>query len=210
MAKSVLYARTSTSEQTIAHQAKQAKQAGFQIDDVIEDAGISGVQIPLAEREGGKRLFDLLRDGDVLVVRWIDRLGRNYDDIQSNIRVFLDRGVTIKTVINGMTFDAHPSDAMAKAVRDAMLSFMSAMAEAQAVATKEAQKAGIAHAQESDTRKYRGRKPTYTEEQVHQIQNLMREGVGVNQIARDIGLNKFAVSRISRDISGALHTLSRW
>lgn len=91
-----------------------------------------------------------------------------------------------------------------------MLSFMSAMAEAQAVATKEAQKAGIAHAQEADPLKYRGRKPTYTEEQVHQVQNLMREGVGVNQIAREIGLNKFAVSRISRDISGALHTLSRW
>ena len=41
--------------------------------------------------------------------------------------LFLDRGVTIRTVINGMTFDAKPPDAMAKAIRDAMLSFMSAM-----------------------------------------------------------------------------------
>ena len=139
MSRTVLYARVSTAEQTIAHQRTQAEAAGFIIDDVIEDEGVSGVQVALAEREGGKRWFDLLRDRDVLVCRWIDRLGRNYDDIQKNIRLFLDRGVTIKTVINGMTFDAKPQDAMGKAVRDAMLSFMSAMAEAQAVAMKEAQ-----------------------------------------------------------------------
>ena len=49
----------STAEQTIAHQRTQAEAAGFVIDDVIEDEGVSGVQIPLAERDGGKRLFDL-------------------------------------------------------------------------------------------------------------------------------------------------------
>lgn len=210
MAKTVLYARTSSSEQTIAHQKTMAEQAGFQIDDVIEDKGVSGVPIPLREREGGKRLFDLLRDGDVLVVRWIDRLGRNYDGIQANIRLFLERGVTIKTVINDMVFDAKPADAMSKAVRDAMLSFMSAMAEAQTIAQKEAQKAGIAHARETKPELYKGRKPTYTFEDVSRIQSLHAEGMGVNQIAREIGLNKFAVSRINRDIDGALAKLSKW
>ena len=89
MSKTVLYVRTSTSEQIIEHQLSQAKQAGFTFDDVIEDEGVSGVSTPLAERPNGKRLFDLLRDGDTLVVRWVDRLGRNYDDIQKNIRLKL-------------------------------------------------------------------------------------------------------------------------
>ena len=149
MTRTILYARVSTTDQTIEHQKAQAEAAGFILDDVIEDHGVSGVQTSLAERDNGKRLFDLLRDGDTLVVRWVDRLGRNYDDIQQNIRLFLDRGVTIRTVINGMTFDARPRDAMGKAVRDAMLSFMSAMAEAQAAAMKEAQAVGIAHARET-------------------------------------------------------------
>ena len=162
MSKTVLYVRTSTSEQTIEHQLSQAKQAGFTFDDVIEDEGVSGVSTPLAERPNGKRLFDLLRDGDTLVVRWVDRLGRNYDDIQKNIRLFLDRGVTIRTVINGMTFNAKPTEDMAKAIRDAMLSFMSAMAEAQALAMKEAQSAGIAHAKATKPDSYKGRKPSYT------------------------------------------------
>ena len=210
MSKTVLYIRTSTSEQTIEHQYEQAVQAGFTIDDTVKDEGVSGVQIPLEERDNGKRLFDLLRDDDVLVVRWVDRLGRNYDDIQKNIRLFLDRGVTIKTVINGMIFDAKPKDAMAKAVRDAMLSFMSALAEAQAVAMKEAQAAGIAHAKANNDKTYRGRKPSYTEKQVHQIMELFDGGTGVNQIARDIGLNKFAVSRITRNPAEALAKLDKW
>ena len=208
--RTVLYARVSTAEQTIAHQRTQAEAAGFVIDDVIEDEGVSGVQIPLAERDGGKRLFDLLRDDDVLLCRWVDRLGRNYDDIQKNIRLFLDRGVTIKTVINGMTFDAKPQDAMGKAVRDAMLSFMSAMAEAQAVAMKEAQAAGIAHAREAAPMKYKGRKPSFTAEQLMQIEQLSQQGVGNNEIARQVGLSKFAVSRILKDVEAAQMKLGRW
>ena len=210
MSKTVLYVRTSTSEQTIEHQLFQAKQDGFTFDDVIEDEGVSGVSTPLAERPNGKRLFDLLRDGDTLVVRWVDRLGRNYDDIQKNIRLFLDRGVTIRTVINGMTFDAKPTDAMAKAIRDAMLSFMSAMAEAQALAMKEAQSAGIAHAKATRPDSYKGRKPSYTAAQVSLIMQKFKEGDGVNKIARDVGLSKFSVSRITRDPDKALESLSRW
>ena len=210
MSKTVLYLRTSTSEQTIEHQLSQAKQAGFTFDDVIEDEGVSGVSTPLAERPNGKRLFDLLRDGDTLVVRWVDRLGRNYDDIQKNIRLFLDRGVTIRTVINGMTFDAKPPDAMAKAIRDAMLSFMSAMAEAQALAMKEAQSAGIAHAKAIRPDNYKGRKHSYTAAQVSLIMQKFKEGDGVNKIARAVGLSKFSVSRITRDPDKALESLSRW
>ena len=210
MSKTVLYVRTSTSEQTIEHQLSQAKQAGFTFDNVLEDEGVSGVSTPLAERTNGKRLFDLLRDGDILVVRWVDRLGRNYDDIQKNIRLFLDRGVTIRTVINGMTFDAKPPDAMAKAIRDAMLSFMSAMAEAQALAMKEAQSAGIAHAKATKPDSYKGRKPSYTTTQVSLIMQKFKEGDGVNKIARDVGLSKFSVSRITRDPDKALESLSRW
>ena len=210
MAKTILYARVSTSEQNLSHQRTQAEAAGFKIDEVVEDQGVSGVSVPLVNRDGGKRLFDLLRDGDVLVVRWIDRLGRNYDDIQKNIRVFLDRGVTIKTVINGMSFDAKPKDAMGKAIRDAMLSFMSAMAEAQAMASKEAQAAGIASAKASGQTKYRGRKPSFSADQLEQIQQFRTDGLGNNEIARRVGLSKFAVSRICRDIDVAYAKLQAW
>jgi putative DNA-invertase from lambdoid prophage Rac len=102
--------------------------AGFAIDEVVADNGESGVHTRLADRPEGKRLFDKLRAGDVLVVRWVDRLGRNYDDVCATIRAFMARGVVIRTVINGMTFDGSTADPMQQAVRDALIGFLAATA----------------------------------------------------------------------------------
>jgi putative DNA-invertase from lambdoid prophage Rac len=108
----VLYARVSTTEQTIEHQRTQAEKAGFKLDKVIWDEGVSGVSTKLAERPQGRRLLDILRSGDTLVVRWIDRLGRDYQDICEIIREFMQRGVVVRTVINGITFDGATKEAM--------------------------------------------------------------------------------------------------
>src|ERR1700722_8921858 len=144
--KTVLYCRVSTIDQTIAHQESQASAAGFKIDAVVSDEGVSGVTTALADRDQGKRLFDMLRGGDTLVVRWVDRLGRNYKDVTDNIREFMRRGVIVRTVINGLTFEGETKAPMQQAVRDALVGFMAALAQAQAEATKEAQRAGIAYA----------------------------------------------------------------
>jgi hypothetical protein len=61
---------------------------------------------------------------------------RNYEDICETIREFMRRGVVIRTVINGITFDGATKDAMQRAVRDALIAFMAATAQAQAEATK--------------------------------------------------------------------------
>jgi putative DNA-invertase from lambdoid prophage Rac len=126
----ILYARVSTVEQTIDHQLAQARAAGFVIDEVVADNGVSGVATRLIERPEGRRLFDKLRAGDTLVVRWVDRLGRNYDDVCDTIRQFMGRGVIVRTVINAMTFDGATTNPIAKAVRDALIAFMAATAQA--------------------------------------------------------------------------------
>jgi DNA invertase Pin-like site-specific DNA recombinase len=84
----VLYCRVSTLDQTLDHQRTQAHQNGFKLDLVLADHGVSGVSIPLRERPEGRRLFDILRAGDTLVVRWVDRLGRNYQDVTDTVREF--------------------------------------------------------------------------------------------------------------------------
>ena len=63
-------------------------------------------------------------------MRWVDRLGRDYRDVSDSIRHFIDEGVVIKTVINGMTFDGSTKDPIQQAVRDALIAFMAATAEA--------------------------------------------------------------------------------
>ena len=199
----------STVDQNIDLQLDQATKAGFKIDEVIADHGVSGINTRLAERPEGKRLFDKLRAGDVLVVRWIDRLGRNYVDVTEVIRTFMQMGVVVKTVINTMTFDGSTSDPIQMAVRDAMIAFMAATAQAQAEATKEAQRAGIA-AVRGDVRKYRGKKPSYDRSTYDQVIGMLNSGDGASVIARTTGLSRQAVLRIRNDPAVAEAALARW
>ena len=207
----ILYARVSTAEQTVQHQEAQARAAGFDIDDVVADNGVSGLHTRLVERPEGRRLFDKLRRGDVLVVRWVDRLGRNYEDVCDTIREFMRRGVVIRTVINNVTFDGATKDPMQKAVRDALIAFMSATAQAQAEATKAAQRAGIAHAKANDDRAYLGRKPSFTRDQLNKVRAMLgQQTVGIAQIARETGLTRQTVYRIKDDPAGAEAALGVW
>ena len=165
----------------------------------------------LAERPQGRRLFDLLRNGDTLVVRWVDRLGRNYEDICETIREFMRRGVVIRTVINGITFDGATKDAMQRAVRDALIAFMAATAQAQAEATKEAQRAGIAHAKANgDAQAYKGRKPSYSRKQFESAQAMLGKSTSVGEVARVTGLTRQTVYRIKDDPAGAEAALATW
>jgi DNA invertase Pin-like site-specific DNA recombinase len=205
-----LYARVSTAEQTIHHQRAQAEAAGFAFDHVIADHGVSGVTVPMRERPEGKRLFDMLRSGDTLVVRWVDRLGRNYLDVSETIRAFLARGVIIRTIINGLTFDGATKDPMQMAVRDALIAFMAATAQAQAEATKEAQRAGIAHAKATDGAAYAGRKPSFTRAQVDTVRDLLAKGERIATVAKTTGLSRQTVYRIQATPADVEKALTVW
>jgi putative DNA-invertase from lambdoid prophage Rac len=211
MSQTILYARVSTTDQTIAHQETQARAAGFEIDEVIADSGVSGVNTKLADRPNGRRLFDRLRRGDVLVVRWTDRLGRNYADITDSIREFMRRGVVIRTIINNMTFDGATTDPMQMAVRDALIGFMAASAQAQAEATKEAQRAGIAHARanEGDIA-YRGRKPSFSREDLSNVDAMLASGATISAIAKETGLSRQAIYRIRDTRAEVQAALAKW
>jgi DNA invertase Pin-like site-specific DNA recombinase len=210
MSKTFLYARVSTLDQTLNHQRTQAEAAGFVIDEVIEDKGQSGVTTKLLERDGGRRLRDKLRAGDTLVVRWVDRLGRDYRDVTDNIREFMRMGVTVRTVINNMTFDGATKDPMQQAVRDALIAFMAATAQAQAEATKEAQKAGIANTRESEPEKYRGRRPSFDKEKLQLIREMLSQGAGASAIAAETGLTRQTILRVRADPAAAELALARW
>ena len=176
---------------------------------MIADKGVSGISTCLADRPEGQRLFDKLRAGDVLVVRWVDRLGRNYNDVTDAIRTFMKMGVVVKTVISPMSFDGATTDPIQQAIRDAMIAFMAATAQAQDEATKEAQRAGIA-AVKGNPKKYRGKKPSYDRCTYDQVINMINSGDGASLIARTVGISRQSVLRIRENSAMAEAALVRW
>lgn len=205
----ILYARVSTSDQTLDHQLTHAESAGFAIDEVIADHGVSGVSTRLFDRPEGKRLYDKLRRGDTLVVRWVDRLGRNYQDVTDTIRHFMRQGIIIKTVINGMVFDGATTDPIQQAVRDALIAFMAATAQSQVEASKAAQKSGI-EARKGDTSRYRGKKPSYCRERFKTVINMLALGAGASVIASETGLTRQTILRIKANPTASEIALTKW
>ena len=85
----VLYCRVSTLDQTLEHQRTQAHQNGFKPDLVLADHGVSGVSTRLCDRPEGRRLFDILREGDILRGALGRPPGRNYQDVTDTVREFI-------------------------------------------------------------------------------------------------------------------------
>ena len=85
-----------------------------------------------------------------------------------------------------LVFDGATKDPMQMAVRDALISFIAALSQAQAEATKEAQRADIEHAKARDDA-YRGRKPSFTRKQLGQVRDMLRIGMSMSTIAKDGG-----------------------
>jgi putative DNA-invertase from lambdoid prophage Rac len=100
---------------------------------------------------------------------------------------------------------------MQQAVRDALIAFMAATSQAQAEATKAAQRAGIEHAKQHGDRAYIGRKPSYMRDQLNEVRAMLgQRAVGIAQIAKETGLTRQTVYRIKRDPAGAEAALVVW
>ena len=78
--------------------------------------------------------------------------------------------------------------------------------QAQAEATKEAQRAGIEHAKASGET-YRGRKPSYSREMV---QDMLGQSANIIAIAKATNLSRQTVYRIKDDPAAAEAALATW
>jgi putative DNA-invertase from lambdoid prophage Rac len=88
---------------------------------------------------------------------------------------------------------------------------MAATAQAQAEATKEAQRAGIAHAKANrDARAYKGRKPSYSRKQLESAQAMLGKSSSVGEVAKSTGLTRQTVYRIKDDPAAAEAALAIW
>ncbi|WP_322033196.1 recombinase family protein [Paraburkholderia sp. J76] len=188
----IYYGRVSTLDgQTAASQYADAAAQGIAQDDVFIDEGVSGFHVPPSEREQWQHVERDLRKGGVLVVRWLDRISRRYDELHETMQRLMKKGVRVECTLNGMAFDGQETDATRKAIRDAILAFMAAQGEADYRNRREMQARGIALAKEAG--KYKGRKHAvdYAEVRAYQAEH----GGSVRALAEHFGVGIATISR---------------
>jgi putative DNA-invertase from lambdoid prophage Rac len=154
--RKLYYGRISSNDgQSSASQYADAAAQGINSKDVFIDEGVSGYHVAPADRPQWAKVEHDLRHGGVLVVRWLDRISRRYDELHLTMRRLMGLGIRVECTLNGMSFDGDAKDPISKATRDAVLAFMAAQGEADYLNRAEMQRRGVAIAKREG--KYKGR-----------------------------------------------------
>ncbi len=139
------------SRQTIAMQEKSVRKNNVYIDRK------SGKNF---ERPAYQRLLKKLKSGDLLYIVSIDRLGRNYEDIQNQWRILTrEIGVDICVIDMPLLDTRKGKDLMGTFMADLVLQILSFVAQKEREDIRERQAQGIAAAKKQGVRFGRPPKP---------------------------------------------------
>ncbi|WP_458687298.1 recombinase family protein [Nocardia tengchongensis] len=174
------YARVSTNDQDPQLQLDALKAAGA--DRVYTDHGVSGAK---TERPELDRCLDHLREGDVLAVWKLDRLGRNTVHVLQLIEELTARGVGFRSLTEGL----HTDGPMGKA----MLTIMAAFAQLERDTMIERTRAGLAAAAANGRKGGRPRK--VDDADAAKARKLKEKGISAPDIAKMLGCSRATVYR---------------
>ncbi len=150
------YVRVSSADQNEDRQTIAMKEAGVPTENVFIDKQ-SGKDF---ERPNYKRLVRRLREGDLLYILSIDRLGRNYEEIQNQWRILTkEKGVDIVVIDMPLLDTRQGKDLMGTFIADLVLQILSFVAQREREKIKERQAQGIAAAKARGVRFGRPEKP---------------------------------------------------
>ena len=137
------YVRVSSTDQNEDRQILAMRENGVQEKNIFIDKQ-SGKDF---ERPQYKKMLKKLRTGDLLYILSIDRLGRNYEEIQQQWR-YLTKGIGIDIcVIDMPVLDTRPyKDLLGTFISDLFLAVLSFVAENERDNIKKRQAQGIAAA----------------------------------------------------------------
>ncbi len=169
--KKYAYIRVSSKDQNIARQVTAMQNIGILENDMYIDKQ-SGKDF---HREQYQMLIKRLQSGDELYIKSIDRLGRDYDEIQEQWR-YLTKKININIIVldfplldtrnrvNGIT---------GKFIADLVLQILSYVAQVERENTKQRQAEGIRIAKEKGIRL--GRPPMPIPKEFEEIYRLWKE-----------------------------------
>jgi DNA invertase Pin-like site-specific DNA recombinase len=172
------YARVSTVDQDVALQRDALHQAGC--TRIFEDYGVSGVK---TERPALLAALAYIREGDVLVVWKLDRLGRSLAHLITTVSDLEKRGVglrslteAIDTTTSGGRLIFHVFGALGQFERDVI---------------RERTRAGLTAAAARGRKG--GRKPVVTADKLKRARALRTLGLNVRETAKRLKVGKTAL-----------------
>ena len=173
------YARVSTSTQSLDLQVKTLREAGVKDSRIFTDKG-SGSHV---NRDGLRLLQVKVEGGDVILVKKLDRLGRDTADMIQLIKEFDALGVAVRFLDDGISTEG----TMGKMV----VTILSAVAQAERQRILERTNEGRIEAKAKGVKF--GRKRTVDRQKVL---TMKAQGIGASDIAQQLAIGRSTVYKI--------------
>ncbi|CBG91630.1 putative site-specific DNA recombinase [Citrobacter rodentium ICC168] len=184
MSKTFGYIRVSSKDQNEARQVEALK-------GLCDDLMIDKVSGKNADRPELQELLKVVRRGDVVVVKSVDRLARNTKDLLTILETLVDAGVTVRFIDNQMIFDDTPTSRF-------MITMLGAVGELERSFIRQRQSEGVAIAKAEG--KFKGRQKD-DQLRAEVVKLLGRGDLSADQIAKLAGCGRATVFRIKKELS---------
>src|SRR5829696_2107219 len=198
--KAALYARVSTTGQTVENQLRElravATRHGWEMASTFKDQAISGAQ-GREKRPGLDKLLHAVARREVdLVAAWsVDRLGRSLQDLLSVLGEIHAKGCDLYLHQQGIDTRTPGGKAL--------FQMMGVFAEFERAMIVERVKSGLARAKAQG--KQLGRPRNNDPALIAEVKRLRADGLGINRVARRLGVGSSYVQRIvaERDLASS-------
>ena len=188
------YARVSTREQNTDRQIEALIRFGVPEQQIIVDKA-SGKD---TEREGYQYLKrQILRSGDTLVIKELDRLSRSKADIKRELEAFKDMGVRVKILDIPTTLTDFPPEQrwIQDMVTAILIEVLGAIAENERMKIRARQREGIEAAKRRNVRF--GRPPKPLPENWREVMAAVKRGeMRPVDAMRELGMSKSSFYRL--------------
>ena len=192
------YARVSTKEQNEQRQLIALQEFGFSEKQIFVDKQ-SGKDF---ERKSYQKLFKKLKTGDVLVIKSIDRLGRNYDEILEQWRNITKEKQAAIVVLDMPLLDTRQNrDLTGTLIADIVLQLLSYVAQTEREFIHQRQAEGIAAAKERGVQF--GRPPMERPPELDSLRELWQSGkISAREAARQLKITHRTFLRWVKEENG--------
>lgn len=170
------YIRVSTKDQHLDRQIDAIK--GYHPDEVFADK-MSGKDF---DRPEYHRLKSVIQRGDEIIVKELDRLGRNKDAVKEELKWFKDNGVIVRVLDIPTTMIELPGQEwITEMVNNILVEVIAAVAEQERKKIRQRQKEGIACARERGVKFGRPEKD---------VECVLLDGETVRDACKRLGVSK--------------------
>ena len=148
----------------------------------------------LPKRPQLQAMLDYIREGDIVVVAELDRLGRNNKDLTDIMNAIQQKGSTLE-VLNLPSMSGIEDDNLRRLINNLVIELYKYQDESERKRIKERQAQGIVLAKEKG--KFKGGKPKFTENdpRLQLAFKLYIEGETEKDVERQIGINRRTFQR---------------